>query len=201
MASLPISPRRSTSRGARALFALAAVLLWSPGWSSDLATILAATAVEPPARIGFREERHNPMFKEPMVLAGRLEYLDSGTLRKVVEAPFEEDILVESNRVIVTRDGETRKLSLNRSRALKTILGAIEAVLAGNQERLEESFLCEVATTDDGWSLQMTPLSKGVARRLSGLEVTGNERAVTSIRISLPNDEWHLMQIGDELPE
>ncbi|MDJ0812331.1 MAG: hypothetical protein QNJ23_01270 [Woeseiaceae bacterium] len=181
--------------------ALAAVFLGSPGWSADLATILASTAVEPPARIGFREERHNPMFKEPMVLAGRLEYLDSGTLRKVVEIPFEEDILVQANRVIVTRDGKTRKLSLNRSRALKTILGAIEAVLAGNQERLEESFLCDVAATDDGWSLHMTPLSKGVAKRLSGLQVTGNEQAVTSIRINLPNDEWHLMRIGDELPK
>lgn len=185
----------------RTLGALFAVLLCSPVWSADLASILAATAVEPPARIGFREERHNPMFKEPMVLEGRLEYLDAGTLRKVVEAPFEEDILVEDDRITVVRDGKTRRVSLHRSRALKTILGAIEAVLAGNQDRLEESFRCEIAASGDGWSLQMTPLSRGVSKRLSLLEVTGNERAVTSIRISLPNDEWHLMQIGDELPE
>ena len=201
MASLATNRRRLTARSFRALFAIAAVLLCSPAWSADLATILARTAVEPPARIGFREERHNPMFKEPMVLAGRLEYLDSGVLRKVVEMPFAEDILVEDNRVVVTRDGKTRKLSLNRSRALKTILGAIEAVLAGNQDRLEESFRCELSESDNGWSLRMPPLAKAVAKRLSLLEVTGNEQAVTSIRISLPNDEWHLMQIGDDLPE
>lgn len=187
--------------GSRALLVPLALLLCAPVWSADLASILAATAVEPPARIGFREERHNPMFKEPMVLEGRLEYLDSGTLRKRVEVPFEEDILVADNRITVVRDGKTRRVSLNRSRALKTILGAIEAVLAGNRERLEASFRCEVAAADDGWSLQMTPLSRAVAKRLSSLEVTGNEQAVTSIRISLPNDEWHLMQIGDELPE
>ena len=201
MANLPTTPRKSTAHGVRALAAVFAWLLCSPGWSADLASILAATAVEPPARIGFREERHNPMFKEPMVLEGRLEYLDSGTLRKRVEVPFEEDILVADNRITVVRDGKTRRVSLNRSRALKTILGAIEAVLAGNRERLEASFRCEVAAADDGWSLQMTPLSRAVAKRLSSLEVTGNEQAVTSIRISLPNDEWHLMQIGNELSE
>lgn len=198
MASLPKTPRNSA---ARALVALSAVLLCSPGWSADLATILGKTAVEPPARIAFREERHNPMFKEPMVLEGHLEYLDSGTLRKLVQIPFEEDILVADNRITVVRDGKTRRVSLNRSRALKTMLGAIEAVLAGDRDRLEASFRCEVAAADDGWSLRMTPLSKSVAKRLSLLEVTGNEQAVTSIRISLPNDEWHLMQIGDELPE
>ena len=201
MANLPTTPVKSTALGVRALAALFAMLLCSPGWSADLASILAATAVQPPARIGFREERHNPMFKEPMVLEGRLEYLDSGILRKVVETPFEEDILVEDNRITVVRDGKTRRVSLNRSRALKTILGAIEAVLAGNQSRLEESFQCEIAASGNEWLLQMTPLSKAVAKRLSLLEVTGNEQAVTSIRISLPNDEWHLMRIGDESPE
>ena len=197
MANLPTAQPRSTAPGVRALLAAFALLLCPPGWSAELATILAATAVEPPARIGFREERHNPIFKEPMVLEGHLEYLDSGTLRKVVEIPFAEDILVADNKITVTRDGKTRRVSLNRSRALKTILGAIEAVLAGNQERLEASFRCEIATSADGWSLQMTPLSTTVAKRLSLLEVSGNARAVTSIRIT---DEWHLMQIGDELP-
>ena len=39
------------------------------------------------------------------------------------------------------------------------------------------------------------------SKRLSSIEVTGNEQAVTSIRISLPNDEWHQMQIGDDLSQ
>ena len=200
MTSLLTAPPESRARRACALLAALIVVVASPhARSADLASILASTAVQPPAAIGFSEERHNPMFKEPMALAGRLEYLGAGVLRKVIETPFEEDILVQDNRVVVTRDGKTRKLSLNRSRALKTILGAIEAVLAGNQARLEESFRCDASGTPDSWTLQMTPLAKSVAKRLSSIEVTGNDQAVTSIRISLPNDEWHLMQIGDSL--
>ena len=123
----------------------------------DLAEMLQRVAVEPPATVGFREERHNPMFSEAMILTGRLEYLEAGVLRKVIESPFDEDILVEDDHVVVTRDGKTRKLSLNRSRALRTTLGAIEALLAGNDTLLEESFALELTESAADWTLTMTP--------------------------------------------
>ena len=166
-----------------------------PAQALDLRTVLENTAVAPPAQVGFQEERHNPIFDEPMLLTGRLEYLASGTLRKVIETPFEEDILIEADHVVVARDGETRKLALNRSRALKTILGAIEAILSGNSDELEAVFHCELSGTDDAWALQMTPISRSVARRITRLEVRGDDQSVTSIRINLQDDEWHLMSI------
>ena len=165
--------------------------------ATDLGTILKSGAVEPPARVGFQEERHNPMFREPMVLTGYLEYLEPGTLRKVIEDPFAEDILVEGDHVIVSRDGETRTLPLNRSRALKIILGAIEALLAGNQTRLEESFEFYLSGSDDAWALRMTPLSESVGKRLTAIQVTGTDQSASSIRIELTGDEWHLMTIGE----
>ena len=166
-----------------------------PAQALDLRTVMENTAVAPPAQVGFQEERHSPIFEEPMLLTGRLEYLASGTLRKVIETPFEEDILIEADHVIVARDGETRKLALNRSRALKTILGAIEAILSGNSDELEAVFHCELSGTDDAWALQMTPISRSVARRITRLEVRGDDQSVTSIRINLQDDEWHLMSI------
>lgn len=166
--------------------------------ATDLGTILANVAIDPPARVSYREERHNPMFKEPMVLTGYLEYIDAGTLRKVIETPFSEDILVENDRVIVSRDSETRILSLNRSRALKVTLGAIEALLAGDRLRLEESFEFYLSGADDAWALRMTPLSGPVGKRITAIQVTGTERSVSSIRIELPGKEWHVMTIGEE---
>jgi len=166
-----------------------------PAQALDLRSVLENTAVVPPAQVGFQEERHNPIFEEPMLLTGRLEYLAGGTLRKVIETPFEEDILIEAGHVVVARDGETRKLALNRSRALKTILGAIEAILSGDSDELEAVFHCELSGTDDAWALQMTPISRSVAKRITRLEVRGDDRSVTSIRINLQDDEWHLMSI------
>jgi hypothetical protein len=178
-----------------------ALLLWllqaAPSSGADLAAVLSKAAVEPPARVQFREERHNPMFTEPMVLTGYLEYLDDGVLRKVIETPFDEDVRVEGKRVVVTRDGKTRSLSLNRSRALRVTLEAIEAVLAGDQAKLAESFRWELSGSDASWTAHMAPLSDSVARRISALVITGTSEAITGIRMELPDGEWHDMTIGD----
>ncbi len=177
------------------------MLLWllqaPPSWGGELAVLLQQTAVEPPARVSFREERHNPMFEEPMVLTGYLEYLDHGVLRKVIETPFTEDVRVEGDRVVVSRDGKTRTLSLNRSRALRVTLGAIEAVLAGDEAKLAESFRWDLSESDQSWTVRMSPLSDSVGKRLSGLEVSGTHEAIVGIRMELPGGEWHAMTVGE----
>ena len=185
---------------ARLATTLALVIAATSAWSADLRTILDNTAVVPPAQVGFREERNNPILKEPMILTGHLEYISAGILRKVVDEPFEEDILIEADHIVVTRDGKTRKLALKRIRSLQTILGAIEAILSGDIETLDESFSHELSGSNEAWTLRMTPESRAVARRITALTVTGNESSVATIRIDLPEDEWHLMSILPDSP-
>lgn len=203
MSKPSIAQASFTARRSLRQWSLTALVLCAPtapGWCAELDAILSSTAVEPPAEIGFHEERHSPMFKEPMILTGRLEYLAEGVLRKVIETPFAEDILIDGDEITVTRGGETRKLSLNRSRALKHILAAIEAVLRGDRNVLEESFQVDLAGTDAAWTLAMTPTSRAVAKRMDSLEIAGDSKAATSIRINLSGDEWHLMTIGQQPP-
>lgn len=171
------------------------VLTTTCGWSLELQTVLDNTAITPPARVGFREERHNQLLKEPMVLTGYLEYLEAGRLRKVVETPFEEAFLVGPNQIEVERNGESRKVALNKSKALQTMLGGIEAILAGRADQLESVFRYELSGTESAWSLQLVPLSRKISRYLIGLQVVGDNKAVTSIRFELKGGEWHLMEI------
>lgn len=181
----------------RRVTALACLLLVATGHAAalDLQTILERTMVTPPARVAYREERHNRMLEEALVLTGYLEYLDDGQLRKVVETPFEEAFLVRSDRVEIERDGETRVLSLSKSRSLKTMLGGIEAILAGKSELLEKIFDYELTGAEDDWSLRLQPRSRRVARQLSALTVKGDAESVTTIRFDLSDGEWHLMEI------
>jgi hypothetical protein len=165
------------------------------GWSLDLDTVLENTAVTPPASVEFREVRHNPLFKEPMIITGYLEYIKAGRLRKVVETPFEEAFLIDKDHIEVERNGKIRKLSLHKSKFLKTMLGGIEAILAGQSEHLASIFNYELSGTSSSWSLRLTPLSRSASRHLKSLLVTGNENSVTSIRFDLREGEWHLMEI------
>ncbi len=202
MRTLPATHARLTLRQARTrqytatLLLAASVLLTTPrAWSRALEAGLANTAVTPPSRVGFREERHNPMLKEPMILTGHLEYLGDGVLRKVVETPFAEAFLIESDHITIERDGESRRLTVKRSRSLRTILGAIEAILSGESDKLESVFTYELSGTNEAWSVQLTPISRRIAKQLTGLRVKGDDQAVTNIRITLKGGEWHDMDI------
>ena len=165
----------------------------------ELQAVLERTMVTPPARVGFREERFNEMFAESLVLTGFLEYLEEGQLRKVVETPFKEAILVRRDRIEIERDGETKVLPINKSRSLKTMLGGIEAILAGQTERLEKVFSYELTGAETDWSLQLTPRSRRISKQLKGLTVKGDGQSVTSIRFDLNGGEWHLMEIQKDL--
>lgn len=178
------------------MFFLVAPVLAADLPSLDLRTVLANTTVTPPGRVRFREERHNPMLAEPLVLTGHLEYLELGVLRKVIETPFQEAFQVDAQHIIIERDGQSRKLSLNKSRSLRTILGAIEAILAGEADRLESDFDYELSGTVDSWTVRLTPISQRIAKQLESLQVSGDGESATGIRVDLAGGEWHQMEIS-----
>ena len=180
------------------LIACACLLLSGNAAALELQSVLERTMVTPPARVGFREERHNEMFAEPLRLEGFLEYLENGELRKVIEVPFEESFHVRSDRVEIERAGEVQTLPINKSRALKIMLGGIEAILAGQTDRIEKVFDYELSGAESDWSLQLTPRSRRVAKQLTGLTVTGDTEVITGIRIELSGGEWHQMELLQE---
>lgn len=164
-------------------------------WALDLKTVLDNTAVEPPSKVNFREQRHNPMLKEPLLLTGYLEYIKPGHLGKVIETPFNEVFMVEDGKIEIQQKGKTRRLSLNRSKPLKAMLEGIEAVLAGHSEQLAEAFDYELTGSECDWTLRLVPKSKKIASHLSAMTVTGTDIATTSIRTDQGDGEWSLMDI------
>ena len=170
------------------------------GWPLELATVLENTTVTPPARVQFREERHNSMLSQPLVLTGYLEYLEEGRLRKVVETPFSESFLVDGDRIEFSRDGQVRSVALGRSKALQSMLAGIEAILAGRTDELSAVFDYELSGTATAWTLQLKPRSRRLAQHLNGLQVSGDEMSVASIRFDLKDDEWHLLEILEDVP-
>jgi hypothetical protein len=180
---------------------LACLLPLSGAAALDLEAVLERVMVTPPSRVAFRELRYNEMFAESFELTGYLEYLEDGQMRKVIKTPFEESFLVRKDRVEIERHGETQVLPINRSRSLKAMLGGIEAILAGDTERLEKVFRHELAGDEAAWSLQLTPKSRRVGKQLKGLTVQGDGESVTSIRFEMQGGEWHLMDILREPAE
>ena len=180
---------------------LAALLIGAPGASStELSEILEISRVSPPARVAFREERHNPMFESPLLLEGYLEYLGPGMLGKVIESPFQEAFSIEGGEISMIRDGETRRLPVRRSKALETMLSAFEALLSGDAGRLETVFDCQISGDASEWTIDLQPKSRRVSKHLSSLRLSGDDAGVNKILINLSDGEWHVMNILHEVP-
>lgn len=170
------------------------------GHALELQAVLDQTTISAPSRVEFREVRHNKLLKEDLVINGYLEYLPNGAMRKVIEEPFREAYLIDGDTIEIDRDGAVETLSLKKSRSMRTMLGGIEAILAGEAEEIEKVFHSELRGAESGWSLQLTPRSKRIARQLHRLTVTGNSESIMSIRFDLKDGEWHEMEIGANTP-
>jgi hypothetical protein len=62
-------------------------------------------------------------------------------------------------------------------------------------------FNYELSGTDTSWCVRLTPISRRIAKRLTSLEIRGDDQSVASIRIDLKDGEWHLMDILRNDPE
>lgn len=182
---------------------LAAAALAVVGWLAaapeagalELGEVLEQTRVTPPDRVAFRELRYNALLQEPMELAGYLEYPRPGQLRKVVTSPFEESLLVDGDRVVISRDGRTRRLSLKNRRPVLVMLQSIESLLAGNSASLEQYFAIDLSGTLESWRLKLTPTSDRLARHLQSLTVCGGASTINDIRFEMQNGEWQRLEM------
>lgn len=179
---------------------LSVLLIALPANSSELSAILATSRVAPPSSVAFQEERHNPMFEQPLVVEGYLEYVGEGVLRKVIESPFEETLSIEAGELVITRDGKTHRLPVRRNKSLEALLGAFEALLSGDATRLEAVFDHEVSGDASNWTIDLTPKSRRVGKHLSSVQVSGDSRGVGKLLIHLDDGEWHVMNIQHEAP-
>jgi len=185
----------------RLIVATLLMLVSMVGWSFDLEEVLENTAVTPPSRVEFVEQRFNRLLKEPMVLTGYLEYLETGQLRKVIESPFAEAFFITEDYIEIERGGKTRRLSLRKSKSMRAMFGGIEAILAGQADKLTSLFQYELSGTSEAWTIRLEPLSKRISAHLSAMLVEGDGDSANSIRLELKDGEWNLLELLHTKPE
>ena len=161
----------------------------------DLESLLEASAIAPPGSIRFREERHSPLFKEPLVLSGTFEYIQAGVLRKVVDAPFQESYLVDAGVIKIESGGETRVLPARQTQLIETFLSGIEALLSGDSASLEHNFNHCLKGSLNEWTLELQPKSRRLAKYLQGMQVRGSNGTIADFRVDLGEGEWQLVEL------
>ena len=75
------------------------------------------------------------------------------------------------------------------------MLGGIEAILAGQVDKLESLFVHDLSGDLLDWTLVLEPRSRRIAKHMQTMLVKGGEQRMSSIRIDLNEGEWSLMEI------
>ena len=145
-----------------------------PGAPPDLDSLLASLAREPPQSIAFVETHSSPLLEHDLVVAGRLEFLGTRKLSRVVNEPYEERTDIDGNDVQIQREGQpARHFSLRRSPELGGLLTAFSALLEGDREALEREFELRPVVAGDAWQLMLTPRGANSRDRIAGMRVRG----------------------------
>ena len=177
---------------------LAALMFASAAHSADdaLAERLSAVAAQRSDRIAFTEKQYSPIFVEPAVNWGYLA-LDpkSGALIKNVDAPEAITMVVDDQDMLITQDGETRRISLRKRPEMQALFQSIQSLLRGDIAGLERYFTLEFVASEDQWTLTMKPLHERLERRVEVLEVRGEKARILSIRTQRAIDDYDVMTL------
>ena len=189
-------PRRA--RDARLAAALCLAVWAAPTAADDFESILEAIETPRDVSIPFVEKRGNALLAEPLVLTGEVEFSADGALAKTIETPFRERVVITRDRLELTRDGRTRRLSLQRKDDVRQFYAALRALLEGDAQTLRELFTIETARNADCWRLVLVPAAEPLAAFVGKMVVSGRSSRVLEVRTELSADDWHSLSFGGE---
>jgi hypothetical protein len=176
---------------ALACVALAAGLVAPPAARGTAATgleaLLAEFAAIPGLAARFREERHIPLLKEPLVSDGALYLAPPDGMLRLVDDPIASAVLVEGNRLVFSGSGNRRTLDLDRNPAVRVYIDTFRLLLAGNAGALREIYRIEFESGEDSdeqvWLIRLRPLHPPLAEAIASVEIAGRGRILGEFRL------------------
>jgi hypothetical protein len=160
----------------RLLALLAPLLISTPAAALDADALIAKLARPAPASIAFTEVRVSTLLREPLVVAGELEFSGPASLDRHVRKPYREDTAIRGESVRVEREGEQpRSFALKRAPELRGLLTGFSSLLTGDVPGLKRSFEVQAQGTEQSWTLQLVPLDARARRRLQKIEIAGHD--------------------------
>ncbi|MFO7531932.1 MAG: LolA-related protein [Candidatus Limnocylindrales bacterium] len=167
-----------------------------------LDALLARLARPAPDTTSFVEVRYSSLLETPIVVSGRLEHRQDGSLVRRVDSPYREVTELRGKSVSVEREGsKPRHFSLNRAPELRGMLASFSAILQGDREMLDRYFVVALQGTDARWEITLVPRDAKLKRRLARITVNGADDRPRCFILEEPDEDASLMVIGVERPD
>lgn len=161
----------------------------------DILNAIEATRSIP---ILFTERRSSRLLDEPLILSGEITFIEGGALRKQISRPVVESVLISADTIELSRNGKTRRLSMDRRGDLKAFYLGMQALLTGDSQGLLELFEASSSVEQDAWTIDLVPKTAELRKFLSRLTVTGRGSQIRTLLTEQPGGDWQEMSFGIE---
>ena len=181
----------------RGLLALLAVLLPLHAAAAEfgidpLMRLLSANAAR---RVSFVEQKFIAMLDEPIESRGEMRYTPPDRLLRETRLPRPETMLLDGDRLTLTRDGRSMELQLRDYPRAAVFIDSIRNTLAGDRAALERNFLLSMVGGRSTWSLDLLPRDGKLAELVLRIHIEGAHGQVRSIEIHQGDGDRSLMRL------
>jgi hypothetical protein len=214
-----VPPRGWTPMRASATALLAGLLVWlpdtgvaapdpapagatepSPASDSDLASILAAFAAVPGLTARFREEKQIALLEAPLVSEGVLHFAPPDRLARRQESPEPSLIVLAGSTMWLQTETESQRIDLVSQPLVGAVVASFRALLAGDRAELDRIYAMDIARSDDGWRVGLTPRDEILRRAIERVEIRGRGITVESLRVAETSGDTTTLRFEDVDP-
>lgn len=159
---------------------------------------MRALASAPARRATFTEEKSLAALSAPLYSRGTLSYRRPDHLEKLTLAPRREALVIDGDRLTLTEgDAAPRRIDLAAQPALRPLVEALRAPLAGDLPALRRGFVVQSTGMPAAWRITLTPRAEA-AKLLDEVVLDGGGDAITRIALRQANGDRQVLAIAPQ---
>lgn len=139
----------------------------------------------------FVETRELALLAQALSSRGTLSFQRPDRLVKQFDPPDGQRYEIEANRLLIRNpDGGEEIVRLDNAPQLLAYVAAMQAVLAGDEERLLRYFELRLEGPREAWHLLLIPKAPALVKRLKRVEIDGSRSDISQFRIMEQNGDF-----------
>lgn len=165
-----------------------------PGFTLD--QLMKSLAQRKHGEVTYVEEDHAAILDRPVKSSGVLVYDAPDRLEKRTLKPKAQSLVLQGDDLTVQRGHRKYRLQVSAYPQVAPLVDAMRDTLAGNEAGLERVFKVGFTGTEENWKLELAPLDKDVARKVSRVEIAGTHDEIRSVEILQVGGDRSVMTLG-----
>lgn len=163
-------------------------------WTLD--RLMSTLAQRKSGHANFVETRYLSIAAKPIESSGQLAFAAPDHLEKLTVSPKPERLVVDGDKLTVTRDQRTYTVSLTHYPELEAFIESIRATLAGNRYALEHIYKVSIDGHGENWALTLTPLDSRMLKAVRTITLDGTRDLLRTVVIEQPDGDRSVMQLS-----